>query len=279
MRRWDWRTLPVRVIRHWKDRSSMDRLRHGWDQARYADMAGVEIARFAAAVREVDPSTAVPTCPGWTIAELVKHTGGIHRWVERMVREEAQQRLSPRLLELGLPEDEADYPDWLAGGAEPLVATFRAADPDLPIWAWGADKYARFWPRRMVHETTVHRADGELALGREPSIEAAVAIDGVDEFLDNLPHAAYFAPNVKNLRGAGETLHFQCTDVEAEWLIRLGADGFTWEHATGPATATVRGRAADLLLLVYGRRKPAEDRFERDGDDAVLAFWLANSSI
>jgi uncharacterized protein (TIGR03083 family) len=257
----------------------MARSCHAWDQARYCDAVAVEIARFADVVRRADPTTPVPTCPDWTIAELVKHTGTIHRWAERMVRERAQRRLGWRELDLGLPKDKASYPDWLATGAGLLPPTFRAADPDASMWAWGADQHARFWPRRMLHETTVHRADAELALGREPAIDPATAVDGVDEFLDNLPHAAYFAPNVTKLRGNGERLRFECTDVDGDWLIRLDPERFEWEHARGDADAVVRGPAADLLLLAYGRRRPDEARFERSGDTALLAHWLENSAI
>ena len=257
----------------------MGRPCHGWEHAWYCDAVAVEIARFADAVKAVDPTIQVPTCPGWTVAQLVKHTGGIHRWAERMVRERAPERLDPRQLDLGMPADKADYPDWLAAGAGPLVATLRSAAPDAPMWAWGADKHARFWSRRMLHETTVHRADAELALGREPTIDAAVAVDGIDEFLDNLPHAAYFAPNVTELRGNGESIHLHCTDTEAEWMVTLGREGFSWEHRHAKAAVAVRGAAADLLLLMYGRRRPDSDRFEQVGDQAVLARWLEKSAI
>ena len=27
----------------------------------------------------------VPTCPGWTVADLAKHTGIIHRWATEIV--------------------------------------------------------------------------------------------------------------------------------------------------------------------------------------------------
>ena len=136
----------------------------------------------------------VPTCPDWSLADLVRHTGTVHRWATRMVRDLAPQRLDPRSLDLGLPDDEAGYADWLASGARELVTTFGAADPDAAMWAWGADQHVRFWPRRMVHETTVHRADAELASGVQPRIDPATAADGIDELLDNLPTAAYFRP-------------------------------------------------------------------------------------
>jgi hypothetical protein len=64
------------------------------------------------------------------------------------------------------------------------------------VWAWGPDQHARFWSRRMLYETVVHHSDAELALGREPVIDRAVAVAGVDEFLENLPSASVWAPRV-----------------------------------------------------------------------------------
>ncbi|HEX6512229.1 MAG TPA: maleylpyruvate isomerase family mycothiol-dependent enzyme [Chloroflexota bacterium] len=236
-----------------------------------------EIAAFAQDVRGSDPVTPVRTCPPWDLAELLRHIGSIHRWAGQMVRDKAPERLSFRSLDLQLPSEPKDYPDWLAAGGTWLAGIFRTADPDAPTWAWGADQHAQFWGRRMLHETTVHRADALLALGRDPRIESARAVDGIDEFLENLPHAASFAPNVKDIRGDGETLHFHCTDAEGEWMIQLNPQGFSWEHGHGKGSIAVRGAAADLLLLVYGRLKPADERFERFGDEAVLERWLTSA--
>ena len=229
-------------------------------------------------VRGVDLTVDVPTCPGWSIADLVEHTGIIHRWAAEMVRQLSAERLDRERMDVPVPPPEARA-DWLADGAGEVVAAFRAADPDAPMWAWGADQHARFWPRRMLHETTVHRADAELALGREPVIEPAVAVDGVDEFLENLPYAARFRPHVRELKGSGQSLHFHCTDADGEWTIRLSSDGFSCsrDHATG--TVAVRGSAADLLLLLYGRRAVDDGRFECFGDEALLGWWLEHSAL
>jgi uncharacterized protein (TIGR03083 family) len=233
---------------------------------------------MADAVRGADLSTRVPTCPDWSLAELIEHTGIIHRWAAEMVRQLSPERLDRARMDVRVPEREA-RPDWLSDGAVEVVAAFRAADPDAPMWAWGAEKHARFWSRRMLHETTVHRADAELALGREPTIAPDVAVDGIDELLANLPHAAYFRPHVAEPRGEGESLHFHCTDADGEWTVRLDHDGFSCERGHTKGTVAVRGDAADLLLLLYGRRAPAEDRFECFGDDALLARWLEHSAL
>src|SRR5439155_11719350 len=125
----------------------------------------------------------------------------------------------------------------------------RAADPDAPMWAWGADQHVRFWSRRMLHETTIHRADAEFAVARDPRVDIEVAVDGVEELLENLRGAAYFRPNVAELRGDGQTLHFGCTDTHVDWAVTLSPEGFTWRRGDGAADVSVRGDAADLLLL------------------------------
>jgi len=253
------------------------------DHLWYCAALGPEIVRFADVAAGVDPQTPVPTCPGWTMGRLVRHAGSVHRWAGHMVRELSPERVPPKAITLELPDDPQAYPDWLAAGAGPLVETLRATDPDASMWAWGPDRHARFWSRRMLFETIVHRADAELAVDLEPKVDPAVAADGVDELLVNLPGAAYFAPAVAELRGSGETIHLHATDTTdaaGEWMVRLDPDGFAWEHGHGKGTVAVRGSAADLLLLVWGRRRADDpERFEVFGDRGVLDHWVRCSAL
>jgi uncharacterized protein (TIGR03083 family) len=247
---------------------------HQLGHTAYCDALEREIARLADVARELDLEATVPTCPEWTGAVLLEHIGGIHRWAGTMVATLAPERLRREQLDLGLPDDPAGLPDWIAAGADVLVPALRKADPEAAMWAWGSDPHVRFWSRRMLHETTVHRADAEIALGRDPAIDADVAVDGVDEFLDNLPHAKYFAPRVEELRGEGGRVRFACP--ETVWTIALVPDGITWSHdESDAADVTVTADAADVLLFVYGRRGPASVT----GDRALLERWIANSSI
>jgi hypothetical protein len=50
-----------------------------YSHQRCCDLAGGEIARFAAVIRGADPATPVPTCGRWTLADLIQHIGHIHR--------------------------------------------------------------------------------------------------------------------------------------------------------------------------------------------------------
>ncbi|MEV6550548.1 maleylpyruvate isomerase family mycothiol-dependent enzyme [Streptomyces sp. NPDC051597] len=251
-----------------------------------------ESARFAGLVEGADLSLAVPTCPGWTLADLIRHTGGAQRMFTALVRALVQERPASRG-DLRLPEREEDYADWLAAGAAEADRVFAGTDLDAPMWVWGADGHARFWVRRMLFETLVHRFDAERALGLPSAIDPALARDGVDEFLVNLPFAAFFAPGVAELRSAGPVQHirFASTDTDDEWLVRLRPDGFGLVdgqdgpgqggpgHGEMTADATVRAGAADLLLLVYGRLDRSAGAVRTSGDEELLQRWSTHSAF
>ncbi|WP_329303503.1 maleylpyruvate isomerase family mycothiol-dependent enzyme [Streptomyces sp. NBC_00659] len=241
-----------------------------------------ETARFVAALKNADPATEVPSCPGWTLADLVRHTGSVQRWFSALLHARVQEPPRSRDVDLRLPDRWDGYADWLAESATVAAEAFAATDPDLPMWAWGVDQHARFWARRMLFETLMHRVDAELALGLPPVIDRPSAVDGIDEFLVNLPFAASFAPRVANLRGPDRTIRFQATDGDGDWLVRLRSDGFGLDAsgaAAGSADATVRGTAADLLLLVYGRLPHEAEAITYDGDEGLLTLWFDNSAF
>ncbi|WP_203974885.1 maleylpyruvate isomerase family mycothiol-dependent enzyme [Planotetraspora silvatica] len=264
-------------------------------------LLSAEIDRLVDVVRGGDPAAEVPTCPGWTLTRLLKHVGIVHRWVRHLVAERVTEPLWSRDLPVTMPGDPGAYPDWLAEGGAELVTALRDADPGTAVWSWSARPDVGFWSRRMLHETTVHRADAELALGREPHIEARTAVDGVDEFLANIKVAPWMTESLRELGGAGETLHIHATDTpgrdphatpgegvpaahphdrdSGEWTITLSPGTFTWTHGHGKGDVAVRGPMSDLLLLLYGRREPSDGRFEVFGDRDLLARWLAKTSL
>ncbi|MFV2178986.1 maleylpyruvate isomerase family mycothiol-dependent enzyme [Actinomadura sp. LOL_016] len=253
-----------------------------FDHARYCDALELEIAAFADVAGRVDPDEPVPSCPGWSAAELLRHLGDMHRWAAGTVRLLAPRRLSLRELGVSHPVARVDHVPWLVEGGELLLAVLRAADPDSGVWTWGADPHVRFWSRRMLHETVVHRCDLDIAAGRTPEVAPEIAADGIAELFGNLESAAAFAPKIANLRGDGRTLDFAAADTGARWRFRLLPDGF--EVSDGPgdagdADATVRGGVSDVFLFLWGRRKLGEPRLEFSGDEDLLVHWVENSAI
>ena len=94
--------------------------------------------RLVALVNGADLAIATPTCPGWTVGELARHTGRVHRWAATTVREavdhqpndDEQQRWG------GVMPADADVADWLAAGVDGLVAALSAAPADLACWSF-----------------------------------------------------------------------------------------------------------------------------------------------
>jgi uncharacterized protein (TIGR03083 family) len=236
------------------------------ETARVADLAGAPAG------------TPVPACPGWTLGDLVTHLGTMHRWVTHMVTTRNQSPLWSRQVPNGLPEGAHGDAAWLTAGSAEMVRTLRETDPGTPLWTWGPGGTAAWWARRMAFELVVHRVDAEQALGLEPRVDAGVAADGVEELLGNLPGARWVTKKLAGLGLEGATIHLHATDVPGEWTFTQGPEGtVTWERGHAKGDAAVRAPAANLLLMLYGRR-PAEG-LEVFGDRALLERWLATASL
>jgi len=119
----------------------------------------------------------VPTCPEWTMADLVRHVAIVYNHKTYAMRhgEMRNQQLS----------DREDPIAQLRSALGDLLAEFAARRPEetTPTW-FDPDQTVGFWMRRMAHETTMHRVDAELAAGRPISpISDELAEDGIDEIL------------------------------------------------------------------------------------------------
>ena len=244
--------------------------------AEHCDALAVESERCAAVVDDVDFATAVPTCPGWSVRDLVTHLGTVHRWAQSLVHARSPERMAAPDVELERTPIDAH---WLRQGGVELVDTLRNADPDDAMWAWGEDQHVRFWSRRQLHETVVHRCDAELALGRVPEVDSWIATDAIDECLANLTMAARFSPSVRELRGAGERLRFRTRDTRRSWTVQLHDGGFRPCDPRVTPDASVSGPAAELLLILYRRRAVNDVNLDVEGSRSLVDFWLAHSAL
>ena len=101
----------------------------------------------------------------------------------------------------------------------------------------------------MLFELVIHRVDAELALGLDPAVPANTAIDGIGEFLHNLPYAAWVTRSLAELGVEGATIHLHANDADGEWTIVQGPAGkIEWTPGHAKGDVALRGSASDLLL-------------------------------
>lgn len=254
-----------------------------FDHPTTCDLLEAELVTMERAFRSVDPAAPVPSCPEWTVADLAKHLGRIHRWVAAIVSTASVERVDPRSLPNDTPDADADadtWASWLAAGGASVVAALRSQPADTPMWTWGDGDTAGWWARRQLHETLVHRIDAQLAAGSAWEVEPEVAVDAIDEHLANVAASHYFSPGVANLKGEG-SLHLHTTDTDGEWMITLTPEGFDITREHGKGTVAARGPARDLLSAVTNRSIGGDrtEGLEVFGDADLLEWWFTNSAL
>jgi uncharacterized protein (TIGR03083 family) len=216
---------------------------------------------------EHDLTAPVPTCPGWTVDQLVRHVAEVYLHKTECIR----LRRSPR----PWPPDTSGEPALalLDRAYAGLTAEFAARSPEQPAATWyEPEQTVGFWIRRMAQETVIHRVDGELALAEAPGpISDDLAVDGIDEVLERFLRygshrwAEEFAPSLPD---AEQPPVLVATDGYG-WLVRATPDGVALEIATPRTTApaTVSGDPVPLLLWLWRR---ADQGVEIDGDQDLV---------
>jgi uncharacterized protein (TIGR03083 family) len=225
--------------------------------------------RLASAAERGSLDAAVPTCPGWTVRDLVIHVGGIHRWAATIVREARPKPFDPFPdLEANPPSDEVLI-DWFRQGHAELVQALKTAPDDLDCFTVFRGAPAKpFWARRQAHETGMHRVDAEAALGTITPFETDQAVDGIEELLFGF----MARPEQKLHSGEPRTIGFYATDAGKCWLVHLSADDPTVSReSVADADCSVSAGASELFQLVWNRRSAAG--LEVRGDESLLSLW------
>lgn len=226
-------------------------------------------ARMAEIARG-DLDATVPTCPEWTLRDLVEHTGFVHRWQTAAVRDRPENFPAEETFRFPPAPDES-WSDWFQAGVDDAVRVMGACEPGEARWTWFApDQTAGFYHRRITQETAVHRVDAELAAtGTATPIDPTLAVDGIDEMFDVFVPASGSSP----VGGSGETVLLCPVDATARWVVTLAPTTVTVVRAEGAVDAELRASASDLLLYVWGRDPLGP--VDATGDQAATARFFA----
>ncbi len=236
---------------------------------------------FGEAVRSGDASTPVPSCPGWSLAQLFRHVGRGDRWAAHIVADQLDHYLDPRDVEHGKPPSDPDEAlSWLHGGARLLVDAVEKVGMDTPVWTFLGSRPAYWWVRRRLHEATVHRADAALALGLDYELTPELAADAISEWLERVAGQAGHGDTPLPL-DTGQTVHLHATDpglgAAGEWTIRTDGTRVSWSHGHDKGAVALRGGAVNLLLAVVRRVPVADTDIAVFGDHAIWQNWLDNT--
>ena len=144
--------------------------------------------------------------------------------------------------------------------------TLDGADPDVTCWSWSPEHRVGFAQRRMAQEAAVHRWDAEEAAGDPSPIESALAIDGIDEFVE-------FSGASIRPRRDDETVSLVATEDRHGCSVprRQRRGRRRWQ-----TRCRRNGTASDLLLALW--RRPVLERLLITGDHEALDRFLAAPS-
>jgi uncharacterized protein (TIGR03083 family) len=206
---------------------------------------------FAATIRADALDHRVPGCPDWTLRQLVWHLGEVQRFWAGDVRRGAD--VEPEFDEgKPGPREADDLAAWMRASTRELIDSLHDISWDTAAWVWWKEpRNVGAIARHQAQEAAVHRWDAQSASNfLAAPLPDALAADGVDEFLDIARQLRDPAP-----------ITFVATDA-----------GRSIPLADGPSRVTVFATAADLVLLLYGRRSLDEVKVE--GDRAVVEAFL-----
>jgi uncharacterized protein (TIGR03083 family) len=228
-------------------------------------------ARLLAAAEAAGLDAPVPTCPAWSVNDLLAHVTMVHRWAAAHVRGDDPDAMpSDTQISEGVP----DLPAFYSEGLALLLAALRAAPADLEAMTFlkDAPPPREFWARRQAHETTIHGVDALAAsLGRPPTVAQAdidtpLAADGIDELL-----RGFFTRGRCKMYVEGEpewSFVVIPTDADGRWTVRVG-EKLTVDEVAGDAPSTLSGTAAALYLALWNRG----NEIEANGPIDVVGRW------
>lgn len=226
-----------------------------------------DAARMARAAEGRMDAT-VPTCPAWTMTNLIEHVAHVYMHKTECVRNGRPENWPP-------PRD----PDVTAltlmrQGLGDLLAELTPREPADTVYTWyDPDQSIGFWIRRMAQETVIHRVDAELAAGVTVSpIDAELALDGIDELLrifigwSSHKWADGVADSVTRLLPKPVAV----VSGDSTWVLRPVDGSIDVDTEVGTDVAvTISGEPVALLLWLW-RRGDAE-AIEFDGDEKAAS--------
>jgi uncharacterized protein (TIGR03083 family) len=212
----------------------------------------------------------VPTCPEWTLLDLVQHlVEGRYRWAATVAAGPADEPAD--FSAPAAPREREDLLAWFADSVRELLEALRTAGPDRGCWTWWgtsqSPQTSGAAARHQLQQLAVHTYDAQVTIGAPRPLSSEVALDGVDEFLATCCAGSEPWPHKPAV------VDYHATEGRS-WRLWV-SDGGTrvaelspGTTAPEPADVTARGTAHELVMFFYGRI-PLES-LRTEGDPGIL---------
>lgn len=244
--------------------------------------------RLAEAAHAAGSDATVPTCPDWTVTNLVEHVGQTQHWVSELVERRVTDPAELPTEMAELPAEPQAWPVWLSDAAARAAAACADAALAAPVFNAAGDNRtgAQFWLHSLLNEAVIHGFDAASAAGHDYDLDADIAAGLITNHLAMLTSptwAARRSDSAAALRGTGETLHWHATDEPSpgEWHIERHPDGARRQPRHDTADVIIHGPAKSLLLVLT-RRLPLTgghtDHVTIDGDVELAQHWIQHSA-
>jgi len=224
----------------------------------------------AAAKSAADLGGKVPTCPEWTLLDLVHHLGKVQRRWAAIVTA-GPTDADPPALEGGEapPREREALLAWSAEGTRQLLEALSEAGPDRRCWTWWGEESdspetSGAIGRHQVQEVTVHAYDAQITAGAPQPLPDEAALDGVEEFLSTCVSTESPWPH------EAAVIDFHAAEG-GSWRLLLSADGARSSRLAEPGTApdaSARATASEHVLVFYDRLPL--DTLQMDGNRLLL---------
>jgi uncharacterized protein (TIGR03083 family) len=219
-----------------------------------------------------------PSCPEWTVGDLLRHMGTMYQKLRAHAGRGVTDAPAPFTPTDPAPGDDHALIAWFDNELAQTDAFLDALDPGMPAWNWAPQaKTAAFWHRRAAHETALHRWDAQLSVALADPIEAKLAVDGVAEVLDTWLLAGKRADTTEHFG----VVRLIAADLGQEWYVRMRGTGIALldtdtllDDDVHRARAVASGSASDLMLALWGR--VAFDVLDTSGDLSLLRGLRVN---
>lgn len=244
--------------------------------------------QLAECARTAGGEAAVPTCPSWTVTDLVAHVGQTQRWVSEIIDRRIVDPTQLPTQMATVPTDPDEWPAWLSESAVGAAEACSDAALEAPVFNAAADTRTggEFWLSSLLNEAVIHGADAADAAGQGHDVDPDVAAHLINNHLAMLTSPTWAAQRPESahaLRGAGETLHWHATDVttpgENDWFIERSPVGARRRPRSGDANVSVSGPARSLLLILTRRRGLTDEtQVSIDGDVNLVRQWIEHTA-